>query len=128
MNPLTEIRDLVYQSRFTESFRLILSCREVGLPYIRTHSWKLKPIRKTLWLDDGYGLGDEGWGWGSGNGYGNSLGNGWGYGFNTGNGWGYDYGDGLGYGSGWGDGSGWGLGYGSGDGWSGGSGRPWKRI
>jgi len=86
MNPLTTIRDLVYQSRFTESLRLAQYCRELGLPYIKAHSGNLKSPRKVRWLDDGlahlhtiaaYGIWSprgngrgKGWGYSKGNGYG----------------------------------------------------------
>jgi len=78
MNPLTEIRDLVYQQRFTESLRLILSCREVGLPYIRTHSGKVNPNRKSNWSDEGLGHNKD-YDWGSFCGYGSGNGSNYGY-------------------------------------------------
>jgi len=86
MNTLTVTRDLVYQKRFTESFRLILFCKSIGLPYIKGHSGNLNPIRKLIWLDYGYGYG---YGRGDGDGYGYSWGSGSGYGSGDGYGWGY---------------------------------------
>jgi len=40
MNPLTEIRDLVYQKRFTEAFRLTYSSpyKVLALSYLHTHT------------------------------------------------------------------------------------------
>jgi len=88
MNPLTLIRDLVYQRRFTESLRLTLFCRHIGLPYIKTHSGKLNPSRKSIWLGNGSG---DNYGWSLGDGYGWGNGNGWGMGC------GYGHGSGNGY-------------------------------
>jgi len=81
-NSLTTIRDLVYQSRYTESIRHIknMPYKEIGLPYIKNHSGNLNSIRKTFWLDDGYGynrgwgqrpvgFNRNGWSWGIGYGY-----------------------------------------------------------
>jgi len=121
MNPLTEIRDLVYQRRFTESLKLSLTCKPIGLPYIKGHSGKLSPIRKLIWLDYGWGSGDGPVG-------GDGLAGGYGYGYGLGDGWDYGWGDGYGdcTGNGWGSGDGYGLG----EGWGYGSHSNclWKRI
>ncbi|MDH5523116.1 MAG: hypothetical protein OEY01_03845 [Desulfobulbaceae bacterium] len=102
MNTLTLIRDLVYQKRFTESFRLVCNpAREsIGLSYIKTHSENLKPNRDSLWFDNSWGAGygcDSRYSYHSGKG------------FEWGDGWGYDWvkkGDGWSCGDGCGDGCG----------------------
>jgi len=48
MNPLTLIRDLVYQRRFTESLRLLYlhPDKKIGLSYLLNHSTEPSAIRK----------------------------------------------------------------------------------
>jgi len=54
LNNLTLLRDLVYQSRYTESYRLLYSSpdKKVLKQYIRGHSDQIPiPYRRTFWLD-----------------------------------------------------------------------------
>jgi len=99
MNPLTLIRDLVYQRRFTESLKLSLTCKDIGLPYIKTHSGELNPSRKSIWLGNGDGRG-SGWGFGDGGGwgFGDGYGSGWGYSDSPVGGYSWRRGHGEGYG------------------------------
>jgi len=112
MNPLTTIRDLTYQNRFTESIRFIYTSspdRVILIEYIKIHSNDLKALRKRNWLElkkstYGYVLYGKGWDYLY---YYEYNGFGWGYGFPTmfhgQDGWGegydydYDYGHGGDY-------------------------------
>ena len=71
MNPLTKLRDLVYQQRYSEAFRLIAYTKlsTVGKSYLDKHNF-YKQIRKPNQLENGWGDGDEhGYFCGEGSGY-----------------------------------------------------------
>jgi len=87
MNPLTIVRDLVYQARYTESLRLIYSSPDevyhIARSYIKNHSGNRNPYRHSHWWDNGWGddasVGGYGYSWGDGKDYrdGDGLGYGW---------------------------------------------------
>jgi len=93
-NPLTTIRDLVYQQRYSEAIRLTQSypkpIKQIALPYIKTHTGNPNLTRKIQWLKiSGYGLGPGvGYSRGYGSGYGSERGSvgGWGDGSGRGHG------------------------------------------